>query len=48
MVRGMIAWTVLFGAPNFELFGRINNVVQAGRAEWFDVQMVPTLDYMGV
>jgi AcrR family transcriptional regulator len=48
MVRGMIAWTELFGAISFELFGRINNVIEGGRAEWFDVQMLAMLDYMGV
>jgi AcrR family transcriptional regulator len=48
MVRGMIAWTELFGAISFELFGRINNVIEDGRAEWFDVQMTAMLDYMGV
>jgi hypothetical protein len=48
MVRGLIAWTELFGALSFELFGRINNVIEADRAEWFDVQMLAMLDYMGV
>jgi hypothetical protein len=47
MVRGMIAWTELFGAISFELFGRLTNVIDE-RAEWFDVQMAAMLDYMGV
>lgn len=47
MVRGMIAWTELFGAISFELFGRLKNVIDE-RAEWFDVQMAAMLDYMGV
>lgn len=47
MVRGMIAWTELFGAISFELFGRLADVVDE-RAEWFDVQMAAMLDYMGV
>jgi AcrR family transcriptional regulator len=47
MARGMVAWTELFGAISFELFGRLNNVVDQ-RAEWFDVQMTAMLDYIGV
>jgi AcrR family transcriptional regulator len=45
MVRGLIAWTLLFGALNFELFGRINNLIDE-RDEWFDVQMRASLDYL--
>jgi AcrR family transcriptional regulator len=47
MVRGLIAWTLLFGALNFELFGRINNLIDE-RDEWFDVQMRAALDYVGL
>ena len=47
MIRGLIAWTLLFGALNFELFGRINNVIDE-RDEWFDVQMRSMIDYMGL
>ena len=27
MARGLIAWTELFGAVSFELFGRLDNVI---------------------
>jgi AcrR family transcriptional regulator len=47
MVRGLIGWTLLFGALNFELFGRINNVIDQ-RTEWFDVQMLSILDFVGL
>ena len=47
MVRGLIGWTLLFGALNFELFGRINNVIDE-RTEWFDVQMLTILDFVGL
>jgi hypothetical protein len=38
MARGMLAWTELFGAVNFELFGRLNNVIE-DRAAWYDHQI---------
>jgi AcrR family transcriptional regulator len=47
MIRGLIAWTLLFGALNFELFGRINNVIDQ-RDEWFDLQMTEMMDYVGL
>jgi AcrR family transcriptional regulator len=47
MVRGLIAWTQMFGALNFELFGRINNVIDE-RDEWFDLQMLTMLDFVGL
>lgn len=47
LVRGLIAWTLLFGALNFELFGRINNTIDE-RAEWFDQQMYAMVDFMGL
>jgi AcrR family transcriptional regulator len=47
MVRGLMAWTLLFGALNFELFGRINNVIDQ-RDEWFDQQMQAMVDYIGL
>jgi AcrR family transcriptional regulator len=47
MVRGLIGWTLLFGALNFELFGRINKVIDE-RDEWFDVQMLSMLEYIGL
>jgi AcrR family transcriptional regulator len=38
MFRGMLAWTHLFGAVSFELFGQLNNVIEA-REAYFDAQM---------
>jgi AcrR family transcriptional regulator len=38
MARGMLAWTELFGAVSFELFGRLNNVID-DKAAWFDHQV---------
>lgn len=36
--RGMGAWTLLFGAVSFELFGQLNNVVD-DRPAYFEYQM---------
>jgi AcrR family transcriptional regulator len=47
LVRGLIAWTLLFGALSFELFGRIDQTI-AQRDEWFDVQMGAMADYIGL
>ena len=47
MVRGLIAWTLLFGALNFELFGRINQTIDE-RDEWFDQQMAAMIEYIGL
>lgn len=38
LMRGMIAWIHLFGAISFELFGQLNNVIEA-RDDFFDHQM---------
>jgi len=45
MVRGLIGWTLLFGAISFELFGRMNNTIDE-RDEWFDQQMYAMADYI--
>jgi AcrR family transcriptional regulator len=47
MARGMIAWTLLFGALNFELFGRFDTTIRE-RAGWFDLQMTAMADYLGL
>jgi len=47
MVRGLIGWTLLFGAISFELFGRMNNTI-GERDEWFDQQMFAMADYIGL
>jgi hypothetical protein len=47
MARGLIAWTLLFGALNFELFGRIDQTINE-RDEWFDQQMTAMVEYVGL
>ena len=47
MARALTAWTELFGAISFELFGRINNVIDE-RTAWFDHQMRAMLAFIGV
>ena len=49
MARGMIAWTELFGAVSFEVFGRLNNVIEdrrrlvrpPGARRWRDLVGLP-------
>lgn len=38
LARGTVGWIHLFGAVSFELFGQLNNVIEA-REEYFDHQM---------
>ena len=47
MARGLIAWTELFGALNFELFGRLNNTIDE-RDAWFDHQMRAMVEWIGL
>ena len=47
MARGLIAWTAVFGALSFELFGRFNNVFDE-RTAWFDHQMRTLLPFIGI
>ena len=44
---GMTGWLELFGTVSFELFGQLNNVIEA-RAEFFDQQMELMADLMGI
>jgi AcrR family transcriptional regulator len=44
---GMTGWLELFGTVSFELFGQLNNVIEA-RAEFFDQQMQLMADLMGI
>src|SRR5262249_26163549 len=46
LARGMVAWTELFGAVSFELFGRLNNVISQ-RRDWFDHQMMVMAKIVG-
>ena len=43
MVRGVMAWTYLFGAVSFELFGQRHNVVDEDRADVFFAEEVRRL-----
>lgn len=47
MARALIAWTELFGALNFELFGRFNNVI-AELDTWYDYQARAMATYVGL
>jgi hypothetical protein len=47
MARGVIVWTQLFGALSFELFGQLNNAIDA-REEWFDHQVRMMADFVGL
>jgi AcrR family transcriptional regulator len=38
MARGLVAWTELFGAVSFEVFGRLTNVIE-DREAWFSYQV---------
>ena len=44
---GTIAWIHIFGAVSFELFGQLNNVIEA-RDEYFDYQMNQIADLAGL
>lgn len=45
--RGTIGWIHLFGAVSFELFGQLNNVIEA-REAYFDYQMRRVADLIGL
>ncbi len=47
MARGLIAWTELFGALNFELVGRLNNTIDQ-RADWYDHQLRALAEWLGL
>jgi AcrR family transcriptional regulator len=47
LARGMIAWTELFGALSFELFGRLTNVIDDLDA-WYDHQMRAMAELVGL
>jgi len=44
---GSNAWIHLFGALSFELFGQLNNVIEA-REEYFDLQLTVMSDVIGI
>ena len=47
LARGMIAWTELFGAVSFEVFGRLNGMI-ADRGAWFDHQVLAMARLVGL
>jgi AcrR family transcriptional regulator len=47
MARALIAWTELFGAINFELFGRLNNTIDE-RDDWYDYQARAMATFIGL
>jgi AcrR family transcriptional regulator len=47
LLRGMAGWTQLFGAVSLELFGQLNNVIDA-RDEYFHRQMQQMADLIGL
>ncbi|HET6213242.1 MAG TPA: TetR/AcrR family transcriptional regulator [Micromonosporaceae bacterium] len=47
LARGTIGWIHLFGAVSFELFGQLNNLIDA-RQEYFDHQMSAMADLIGL
>jgi AcrR family transcriptional regulator len=47
MARGLIAWTAIFGAVSFELFGRLETIV-VDRDAWFDYQVATVSRLVGL
>jgi AcrR family transcriptional regulator len=47
LARAAFGWTQLYGAVSFEIFGQLNNVVDA-RGDYFDHQMRQTAYLVGV
>lgn len=47
LAAGALGWTSLFGALSFELFGQLNNTIDA-RDEYFDHQMRRIADLIGL
>jgi len=47
MARALVAWTALFGAISFELFGRLDGTIDA-RDEWFERQMRIMAAFVGI
>lgn len=47
MLAGLASWLQLFGAVSFELFGQLNNVIEA-RAEFFEQNLSLMADVMGL
>ncbi|GHJ50266.1 TetR family transcriptional regulator [Catellatospora sp. TT07R-123] len=48
LARALTAWSQMFGAVNFELFGRLNNLIDDSRRELYDVQLRAMGEYLGL
>lgn len=51
MIRGLMVWTLMFGAVSFELFGHVHKVVAFERTEvnpFFDAELERMADYLGI
>lgn len=48
LARGTTAWIQLFGAVSFELFGRLNNLIEASRPDFFDYQLRTVAAHVGL
>ena len=47
MARALVAWTELFGAINFELFGRLDNTIEE-LGPWYDYQARAMAAFIGL
>jgi len=47
LARGTVAWIHIFGAVSFELFGQLNNVIEA-REAYFEYQVLIMAELVGV
>jgi len=47
LARGTVAWIHIFGAVSFELFGQLNNVIEA-REAYFEYQMLIMAELIGL
>jgi AcrR family transcriptional regulator len=47
MARGLMAWTELFGAVSFDIFNRLDGIIE-DRDAWFDHQVTALIRYVGL
>ncbi|MBV1849087.1 TetR/AcrR family transcriptional regulator [Catellatospora tritici] len=48
LARALTAWVQMFGAVNFELFGRLTNLIDDSRRELYDLQLRVMGEYLGL
>ena len=51
VLRGVMAWTFLYGAVTFELFGQLHNAIASERAPsspFFDAELERWIDWLGI